>query len=292
MKKNIFKFAALFIFSSVMLTSCEEETVTFDGRNGQSIAAFRQDAQELAVNSEGESSVTVLVDVTTVSNQDRAVVVSIDPDRSTAEAADYVIDPASLIVPAGAYNAEIKILGNFDELPDSGSVDLVLLLDSVEGATLDTRQETSVSIFKVCPITESLAGTHTYVQYDISVGNGSGGIQQTLSGSFDGTITWTENGTPDSGKYFIGDLSFGMYPTVYNDGPATGTGVNKAGVEWVCNKIKATGKDQYGDSFTYTMVSVSGPIMTFKYINGYGDRGTVDLIRQDGENWPDIMQTN
>lgn len=291
MKKNIFKFAALFLFSSVMLTSCEEETVTFDGRNGQSIAAFRQDAQDLAVNSEGESSVTVLVDVTTVSNQDRAVVVSIDPDRSTAEAADYVIDPASLIVPAGAYNAEIKILGNFDELPDSGSVDLVLLLDSVEGATLDTRQETSVSIYKVCPIDTSLAGTHSYVIYNVTVGAGPGAAGTNYPNYSDsGEVTWTnaDANNPNSGVYKTSDLSFGLFPAL-GYAPANSA---SARLNWVCSTIKPSGPDQYGDTYTYTISSVIGSVMSLHFVNTWGDGGYVDIIRQDGEAWPDIMQTN
>jgi hypothetical protein len=38
------------------------------------------------------------------------------------------------------------------------------------------------------------------------------------------------------------------------------------------------------------MVSVSGAVMTLDWINGYGDRGRVEITRQGNVAWPSIFQ--
>jgi hypothetical protein len=140
----------------------------------------------------------------------------------------------------------------------------------------------------VCPITESLAGTHSYFSYNLRRGPSG----TSACGPTSGTVTWSSTvpGTGASlpaGTYHTSDFSFGMYAICWGDPPATS---NSARVKWFCRSIITEGVDFYSDSFTYTMVSVSGAVMTIDWINGYGDRGRVDITREGGANWPAIFQ--
>mgnify|MGYP004701994305 CR=1 FL=1 len=148
------------------------------------------------------------------------------------------------------------------------------------------------SLNVVCPITESLAGTHTYVSTNMF----RGAAGTSACGPTSGTVVWTQyvnaSGTAVPGELHTSDFSFGMYGVCWGDPPATtanGTATS-ARVVWFCNKITTKGVDFYSDSFTYTMVSVVGPVMTLDWINGYGDRGRVAITRQGGANWPTIFQ--
>ena len=133
----------------------------------------------------------------------------------------------------------------------------------------------------VCPITESLAGTHSYNSYNLF--RGPGGTSS--CGPTTGTVVWGDTATP--GLYSTSDFSFGMYGVCWGDPPATSP---TARVKWFCSSIVTEGVDFYSDSFTYTMVSVSGAVMTLDWINGYGDRGRVEITRQGNVAWPAIFQ--
>ncbi len=139
-----------------------------------------------------------------------------------------------------------------------------------------------------CPITESLAGTHTYVSYNLRRGPSGA----SACGPTSGTVVWSSTvpGTGEqlpAGLYHTSDFSFGMYGICWGDPEATS---NSARVKWFCRSIVTEGVDFYSDSFTYTMVSVSGAVITLDWINGYGDRGRVEITRQGGANWPSIFQ--
>jgi hypothetical protein len=47
----------------------------------------------------------------------------------------------------------------------------------------------------------------------------------------------------------------------------------------------ASGTDQYGDSYTYTITS-AGPTITLNWRSTYNDSGTTTITRQGGANWP------
>lgn len=147
------------------------------------------------------------------------------------------------------------------------------------------------SLNVVCPITESLAGTHSYVSTQLF----RGAAGTSACGPTSGTVVWTQYknaaGADVVGEFHTSDFSFGMYGVCWSDPPATtanGTATSSR-VVWFCNKITTKGVDFYADSFTYTMVSVVGPVMTLNWINGYGDRGRVAITRQGGANWPAIF---
>ena len=132
---------------SVALFGCSEDKVTFDNKGGSSMAAFNMVGENFAVsNVTPASSIQIQVDVTTVSDSDRAFTVIADP-ASTATPNMYTIDPSSLVIKAGSYNGFITISGNYANLVNN-SYKLVLKLDKLAGAYISSDGVTNTVILK------------------------------------------------------------------------------------------------------------------------------------------------
>lgn len=126
----------------------------------------------------------------------------------------------------------------------------------------------------LCP--SDLGGDIDYVTTAGATGGGGPPCPDEITG----TITLT----PDeeiAGAYTISDASLGVFGECWADSPATGLTLVDA-----CNIISIDGTDQYGDSYTWTIVSIDGPVMTIDFENTYGDKGTSVLTRVDGMDWP------
>lgn len=136
----------------------------------------------------------------------------------------------------------------------------------------------------VCPFNgQSLAGTHTFVTTDMFRPGAN-----PCGGTVTGTVTWGNTNT--EGSYTTSDFSFGMFESdCWNDGPATSS---NARVVWFCSNLNTAGADQYGESWSYTIISVSGPTMVIEFVSTYqtGEGGVTTLTRAGGENWPSIFQ--
>lgn len=133
----------------------------------------------------------------------------------------------------------------------------------------------------VCPITESLAGTHTYVTNNMKAGT----VGVPCGTSVSGNVVFTATATP--GVFVISDMSFGLQGSVcWNDDPAFSA---SSRVTWFCSSLVSSGVDKYGDSYTYTITSCAGSKMTINWRNTYNDSGTTVLTRQGGANWPIIF---
>jgi hypothetical protein len=131
-----------------------------------------------------------------------------------------------------------------------------------------------------------LGGEFDYVQTEMA---GGAGVPMPIPAQITGTVTWTQEvdaaNKPILGSYKTTDLSFGHFPQVWNDNPAL---TANARVKDACNTLSASGPDQYGDTYTYSVQSINGTKMTLKWVNTYGDGGTVELTRKDGKNWPPL----
>jgi hypothetical protein len=137
----------------------------------------------------------------------------------------------------------------------------------------------------VCPITESLAGAHTYVTNSMKAGSGGGISGASCGGTVTGTVTF--GATPTPGVYTTTDLGFGQFSSsCWGDSPATSAG---ARIRWFCNNLVTGGGDQYGDTYAYTITAASGSKITITWINTYGDAGTTVITRAGGANWPAIF---
>jgi len=130
---------------------------------------------------------------------------------------------------------------------------------------------------------QSLAGTHTFVTTNMFRPGAD-----PCGGTVTGTVTWGNTNTP--GSYTTSDFSFGLFESsCWGDTPATSA---SARVVWFCSNLNTAGADQYGESWTYTIVSVSGPTMVISFISSYqtGEGGVTTLTRQGGADWPLIFQ--
>lgn len=238
---------------------------------------------------------------------DVTVAYEIDPSKTTAvEGINFeILNNGTFIFPAGETEATFPIKIISSSLDPDLEVPLTVAL-KLTTATGDfpvdvSDKETSgtiiINLKPLCPITDDLSGTHTYVQTSMQYGDGEGTSTGTgIAGTISGTVTWTEvapSGNQQAGSvgvYSLDDASFGLYGAVYEDDPAVGP--DGAFFTWVCREFLFSGSDQYSDTFTYNIISVTGPVMTFSWTNTWGDGGTVTLTREGGVDWPDVFQTN
>ena len=133
----------------------------------------------------------------------------------------------------------------------------------------------------VCPITESLAGTHTYSTTSMKAGTAGTPCGTTVTG----TVVFGATSTP--GVYTISDMSFGLQGSVcWQDDPAYSA---SSKVTWFCNNLVSGGVDKYGDSYTYTIIAAAGNKITIKWVNTYNDSAVTELTREGGANWPTIF---
>ena len=282
--KNIFYKLGLVCLFAAGLTSCDEDRVTLNPDNGTNLWSFNESSSDLAINNNVQTD-TIEVGVTSSSNVDRVIPVNVDP-TSTATSNLYTIEPTSLVIPAGEFIGKIVVKGNFENVPDGQTFQLILTLDESQVQILDEKSFHIITIFKSC-ITESLAGTHSYSQYNIVTGDGAGNstpVDLTTSG----TVQWIS--TSVAGRYRTSDSSFGMYTAAYGD-PAGQNATNPVSINWTCSGISTTGVDIYGDAVVYTVTSVNGPVLTLTWSSAYGDGGTVELTRAGGADWPDGLVT-
>ncbi|MEL6660544.1 MAG: hypothetical protein AAFY48_06975 [Bacteroidota bacterium] len=126
--------------------------------------------------------------------------------------------------------------------------------------------------------TSTLAGELNYVTTN-GVTAGGGGPECPPE-DITGTVTLTETGP---GAYEISDASFGVFGACWSDTPAEGISFIDA-----CFKVTTEGADQYGDTYTYDIIDVSGTSMTIEWVNSFGDGGTTVLTRADGMDWPPL----
>jgi hypothetical protein len=122
-----------------------------------------------------------------------------------------------------------------------------------------------------------LSGAFTYTTTAMTRGGSP------FAGTLNGNGTLTEG---SEGSYSLTDFSFGLFAAGYGDNPAKGSLVFSD----ACNFISVKGVDQYGDSYTYTILNVAGNAMTIQWLNTYGDGGTSVLTRTTGT-WPALTST-
>ncbi len=148
MKKYIFLlFVSLFAF-----TACEEDLVIYDVDNGQAIATITNGSQQtLPVPDTGDTAI-IEVGVTTVSDVDRSISISIDQTQTTAQPEEYSIDQSTLVIPAGSFVGRIEIDANFNAIPETGITSLVINVDDVAGAdALEGTLTHTINFFRFCP---------------------------------------------------------------------------------------------------------------------------------------------
>lgn len=135
---------------SLALFSCSGEDDNYKTFNGpQEALLFNSPTSVLEVTAAASSFTEVLVSSTTTSNVDRVIPISVS-SFTAATPNQYSIDLSTAVIPAGENTAVVKILsGDYNSLPLSGGVNLVLVFDEGD-YSLPNRSNHVVSIQRGC----------------------------------------------------------------------------------------------------------------------------------------------
>ncbi|WP_186758379.1 DUF4843 domain-containing protein [Echinicola salinicaeni] len=205
---------------------------------------------------------------------DLMIEVEVDPSSTAVQGVHYNLPSSTVTIPAGEVTGTLMVevlIGNIglEETPD-----LVLKIADASGAKISANYgELTYKIRMVCA--SQLEGTYSVFWETLIIGDGSGGANQTLTNyTFNNTIEIKEVAT---GVYQLSDMTFGLYPEVYQDSAPTGR------ISDNCNDITgdASNADQYGDPFTVS--GTADPInntIRLVWSNTYGDGGTVVLTKE------------
>lgn len=164
------------VLVSVFFGACEKtEPIVFDPNSGQTLAFFRNNSSNLEVVLNSTGTDTVKVGLTTLSNQDRTVTVSLVEDQTTAASENFTIQNNEVIIPAGEYFGDLIIEGNDTSL-EIQAQSIVLKLETVSPNGVLSEGLHTVSIFQICPI-EPTAFVGEYFLEQLTPINPDDGVQ-------------------------------------------------------------------------------------------------------------------
>lgn len=281
MKRNrIYSVILLFLMGA--LTSCMEEAdfgklwdgleVEFDAstlpngvtQNFVRVNSSQTDEASLQVNLVGapqSSPVTVTIEA--------------DPTSTAVQGVHYTLSSTTVTIPAGQNIAQLPVTVLTGNIDPTETPNLVLKITSANGAKVSVNYSTlTFRIRVICP--SDLEGTYEVFWRVLNLGDSDGGVSQSVNNftiNSHPTIILTEVGT---GVYSMSDMSFGMYPGVYNVSAPSGTFTDR------CNTLigAATNQDRYEDPFTINGVSTPEEgLIVITWSNTYGDGGTVELTK-------------
>lgn len=141
--KRYFLKSALLVLSMATLISCDEDTVTYGGKN---FVSFERVASNRLTFFEHLGVSEIPVDLAFPVNHDVIVKFSVDPgDSGTAvEGVDFTVESKEIVIPAGATSGVIKInVIDNDMMNDSKAFELRLTETSDSNITLGLEDEGS-----------------------------------------------------------------------------------------------------------------------------------------------------
>lgn len=122
----------------------------------------------------------------------------------------------------------------------------------------------------ICP--SDLAGTYSFDALETFCGK-----------TYSGSTTWTAVAA-SPGSYTVSDGTFGSWQACYPDSWGSGNvRINDA-----CGRLTMSGTDKYGDSYSMTVISADASVLTFEWVNTYGEFGTVAVKSNSGKPWPSL----
>lgn len=212
--------------------------------------------------------------VATTSTAPITVNIEADPTSTAVEGVHYSLASKTVVINPGDFVVNFPVTVLTGNITASETPNLVLKITSASGADVSTKYSNlTLRIRVICPST--LAAKYSVVWEILQVGDGDGGADQVVNNftiSSAKEVTFTAAGT---GSYTVDDISFGMYPGLYNDARPAGR-INDS-----CGNLNgpSTNADRFGDPFT--IKGSVNPDGTLKIIwsNTYGDGGTVILTK-------------
>jgi len=140
------------IVCTVILVSCnDQEFPIIDAENGQTLVSFGSTNTSLQIVVDGEGTVSIPVNVTTSSAQDRTFNVNIIEDATTALPGSFSV--GGITIPANTFNGTLTIDG-VDNNVETTALQLVLEIEP--GADAITEGQLTVDIFQICPVSTDL----------------------------------------------------------------------------------------------------------------------------------------
>lgn len=196
----------------LILISCDENDnrVVFDVNNGQPLANIVNGTTQTLPVPDAGATALVQVGVSTVSDSDRTISVSIDTEASTADPTAYSLNQSTLVIPAGSFVGNVEIDANFSGIPEVGLVSVVVNLDNVEGqdVVFQGTQSQTINLFRFCEFTN---GSTFLGDYELNVTVPSANLGDTFVA---GVVTLTEGAT-------VADRTFSasLFPAFGGFGP-------------------------------------------------------------------------
>lgn len=163
----------------VLVTSCEDNDFpTIDVNDSRPIAGFNGiESQNMIFNPAEDTETMFRVGVSTLSNEERNVVIRVDTAATTLDASFYNISTLTPVIPAGEFTADFTVTTIASAgVPDASDV-LVLELVSVEGGEIleTSTQELNLGLTIQCPEVDLsvIPGTYTILSdgFGTSVGD-------------------------------------------------------------------------------------------------------------------------
>ena len=270
MKKTIVKLLSLAMFVSLM--ACNDEIS--QTLQGEYVGLISPSGQVLFPRLGTGQPVSAGIQVSLIAAQRSTPInysFEILSSSTAIEALHYSISGTSGTIPPNTSFADLPI----NILPDNinPGEDLTLEIRLVS-ADVELANADPISFRFAISCTSNLAGTLDYVHSNIWCG------APDVAGSTN-LVAISDN------EYKFDDFVFGSWVPCYGGGGVDGTdpAISLRMVD-VCNRISMEGTDQYGDTYAYEVVDVSGAALTINWSNTYGESGTVVLTRQDGASWP------
>jgi hypothetical protein len=212
--------------------------------------------------------------VSTNSSAPITVNIEADPTSTAVAGVHYSLASKSVVINPGEFVVNFPVTVLTGNITPSETPNLVLKITSASGADVSTNyNDLTIRIRVIC--SSALAAKYSVFWETLQVGDGDGGADQVLTNytiSSAKEVVFTASGT---GSYTVDDISFGMYPGLYNDSKPAGR-INDA-----CGKLTgpSTNADRFGDPFTINGVVNANGTLKITWSNTYGDGGTVILTK-------------
>lgn len=218
------------------------------------------DVQVNRVSTSGTGAITVTVEA--------------DPTSTAVEGVHYRLASKSITIPAGEFTAKLPVTVLTGNIDPTETPNLVLKMTSATGAEVSANYgKLTVAIRVICP--SDLKGTYTVFWEKLQTGDGAGGPNQTATNFVIAAADKVVITQVSAGLYQMDDMSFGMYPGLYNDANPVGRmRDNCSALTGLVSNI-----DQYDDPFTISGVVNSAGKLKITWSNTYGDGGTVVLTK-------------
>ncbi len=201
-------------------------------------------------------------------------------------------------IPAGELSGTVPVTVELDKFEVGVVNNIAIKLNDSEisntRADVVTYTFTVVTVFKSA-LAGELTGTATLTNQEAGIG-----WDDCADNTWTGPVIFDrqqlspfDNGeykvrTMNEGQEFFEDLSFGAFYPCYGTAAAGSFPLGDLRLIDTDNTLSFSGASQWGEIYAISGVSTDGATLTFNWTNDYGEGALIQLVRNDGEAWPDL----